>query len=209
MTPTHAVTWPAGRLIILAGDARETEAAWLPTLLAAVGTPGSPPDVERLAPELRDDVLGRRRRLRELLLRMDESTFVVAFNSGCTTVLEHLVSRSDDWRLGGLLLYFDQAFAANRATIGSPPVLTPALASLRARVTRRIVASAPGRTPVPAVAAAELARLLAAEYHALTVSPADADSRAAAAAALAPLLARLTAPEDDTPAPVAHGGAGA
>ncbi|OMH23338.1 hypothetical protein BKD30_13460 [Tersicoccus phoenicis] len=198
MTPTHAVTWPAGRLVILAGDARETEAAWLPTLLAAVRSPGSRPEVERVAPDIVDDLLARRRRLRELLDDMDEATYVIAFNSGCATVLEHLESRADDWRLGGLLLYFDRAFAANRATTGAQPVLTPALAALRARVTRRIVASAPGRTRVPAGAAAELARLFGAEYHALAAPPVGHDSRAGGAAALAPLVSRLTAPEDDT-----------
>lgn len=194
MTPTHAVTWPAGRLVILAGDARETESAWLPTLLDAVDSAGTRPEVERWGPELVDDLLARRRRLRELLDEMGPSTFVIAFNSGCATVLEYLKTRADDWQLGGLLLYFDQAFAANRAATGSDPVLTPALTELRARVARRIVASAPGRTHVPAVAAAELARLLGAEYHALVVPPVDHDSRAGGAAALAPLVGRLTAP---------------
>ncbi|MEH0111251.1 hypothetical protein V6N00_16175 [Tersicoccus sp. MR15.9] len=198
MTPTHAVTWPAGRLVIVAGDARETEAAWLPTLLAAVDSPDAQPEVERLAPVVGDDLLARRRRLRDLLAGIDESTAVLAFNSGATTVLEHLESRTDDWRLGGLLLYFDQAFAANRGTTGSLPVLIPALATLRTRVLRRIVASAPGRTHVPAGAAAELARLLGAEYHALTAPPVDHDSRAGGAAALAPLVARLTAPAEGT-----------
>lgn len=204
MTPTHAVTWPAGRLMIVAGDARETESAWLPTLLAAVGSPDARPEVERLAPVMADDQLGRRRRLRDLLDGIDESTAVLAFNSGATTVLEHLESRTDDWRLGGLLLYFDQAFAANRGASGSLSGLVPALSTLRTRVLRRIVASAPGRTHVPAGAAAELARLLGAEYHALAAPPVDDDSRAGGAAALAPLVARITAPVD-TPRPAVDG----
>lgn len=194
MTPTHVVTWPSGRLIIIATDAWQTEDAWLPALLGAVEKPHERAEVTRLTSDA-DDEIARRRRLRSVLTDFDDRTHVVAFNAACTSVIDHLAAAAGPWRLGGLLFCFDSAFDVGGIPTRGVSPRGPVLTDLRLGVRRRIVASAKGRNDVPPNAAAEFARLIAAEYHALGTGLDDGGrTRAGGAAALAPLVRRLTAP---------------
>jgi uncharacterized protein len=94
----------------------------------------------------------------------DEQTVLVGHSLGCITLLQHLAARTDDWRLGGLVLV--AGFAAKVPGIGEvdPFVARPVPGrEIAERTARRHVVVADDDPIVPRHLTEDLARLLDAD----------------------------------------------